>query len=381
MPVQSDPGRTAGTEVRERSLHAVLAALRATPRLSRAELATRTGLSKPTVGSALGDLAGAGLVRERGRTTGRRGPSASLYEAVPDALLVLGADIGADRVRAVVADLDGHVLREADVGLAAPDAEHALAAMDRIRAELGDPRAELAVAGSPGILDPLSGRIRSSPNIAGWEGARAEAVLSGALGVQTLVENDVNLAALGEQASGAGRGRSSFAYLNVGAGLGAGLVLGGRLHRGRHGAAGEVGYLPVGPDPLREAEPNRGPMEARLSTGALRRAAGLEPGELFARARAGDAAAGAVVEETARALAVCIASITAVVDLELVLVGGPIGSQDDLLLDPVRAATTQLVPYAPDIARAELGDRAVLAGAVALGTERALAAVVRRIAS
>jgi predicted NBD/HSP70 family sugar kinase len=384
MPVESSRGP--GAELRARNLRAVLGALRATPRLSRAELAARTGLSKPTVGSALRALEDAGLVCEAGRTTGRRGPSASLHEVVADAVLVLGLGIGAGRVRAVAADLAGDVHDEIDVPLDRADAEHVIAAMTAVRERLGDPRVELAVAGSPGVLDPRSGRIRSSPTLAGWEGAKAEAVLRQGLGVPTLVENDVNLAALGELARGAGRGRSSFAYLSVGAGLGAGLVLGGRLHRGRHGAAGEVGYLAVGPDPMGEARPDRGPMEARLSDDAVADIARRlgpdvprDPGALYALARQGDPLAAAAVQRIAEAIAVCVASITAVVDLELVLLGGAIGAHDDLLLDPVRTATAALVPYAPDIAAAELGERAVLVGAAALGAERALAATVGRL--
>jgi predicted NBD/HSP70 family sugar kinase len=373
MPV--DPAPAPGTEARARSLHAVLAALRATPRLSRAELAERTGLSKPTVGSALRALSEPGLVRERGRTTGRRGPSASLHEAVPDAVRVLGVDIGGDHVRAVAADLDGTVLDEVDIRLDRGDAEHVLAAVGTVRERLAGPRVELAVAGSPGVLDPGSGRIRSSPSIAGWGDARAETVLRRALGVPTLVENDVNLGALGELARGAGQGHGSFAYLDVGAGLGAGIVLGGRLHRGRHGAAGEVGYLAVGPDPVGEVGPDRGPMEARLSRAAI----ADDPEALFAAARGGDRTAAAVVERTAQALAICIASITAVVDLELVLLGGDVGGAGDLFLEPVRRTTATLVPFAPDIACAQLGNHAVLAGAVALGAERAVADVVRRL--
>jgi predicted NBD/HSP70 family sugar kinase len=374
--------------LRERSANAVLDALQAAPRGSRAELAAQTGLSKPTVTSALRALQNGGLVRERGRSTGRRGPSASLYEPVADAALVLGVDIGAHHVRAVLADLDGEPREQTKVAVKRPDAEHVLDALRMVRARLDDRTIELAVVGSPGVVDPGSGRIRSSPNIAGWEGVQAETVIGEALGVTTSVDNDVNLAALGELARGAGRGRSTFAYLNVGSGLGAGLVLDGRLHRGRHGAAGEVGYLAVGADPAAHATASRGPMEKQLSQDAIVNAAALidsaaprDPRELFARARHGDALGRAAVAQTIEGLAICIASITAVLDLELVLLGGGIGEQGDLLLEPVRAALSTLVPYTPDIAIGTLGDHAVLTGAAAVAATLARADMIRRCLS
>ena len=371
--------------LRERSLNAVLDALRTAPRGSRAELAEQTGLSKPTVASALRALQSGGLVRERGRSTGRRGPSASLYEPVVDAALVLGVDIGAHHVRAVLADLDGKLSAETTVAVRRPDAEHVINALRTVRSRLVDRSVELAVVGSPGVVDPVTGRIRSSPNIDGWEGVEAEAVIGDALALETSVDNDVNLAALGELARGAGRGRSTFAYLSVGSGLGAGLVLDGRLHRGRHGAAGEVGYLAVGGDPAGDATASRGPMEKHLSQDAIVDAAArVDPGaprdprELFQRARRGDAPGRAAVAQTIDGLAVCIASITAVLDLELVLLGGGIGEQGDLLLEPVRAALAALVPYTPDIAVGTLGDHDVLTGAAATGATLARAAVIRR---
>jgi predicted NBD/HSP70 family sugar kinase len=235
------------------------------------------------------------------------------------------------------------------------------------------------------VVDPASGRIRSSPNISGWEGIQAEDVMEEIFGVPVAVDNDVNLAALGELDRGAGVGHETFAYLNVGSGLGAGLILDGKLHRGRHGAAGEVGYLAAGPDPHDGSAPSRGPMERELSREAIIRAARdidptapTDPRELFALARSGDRLGRAVVERTARALAMCISSITAVLDLELVLLGGGIGEQADLLLEPARQATAQMVPYPPAIAPGALGDGAVLVGAASLGARLARETMIRR---
>jgi len=381
--------------IREHNLHVVLDALRAGRPASRSDIAARTGLSKPTVGSALRSFEGAGIVREFGRTTGHRGPGASLYDLVAEAALVLGVDVGSHYARAQLADLDGEVVAELTIRLERPAAEAVVAALREVAARIAAHagQVELAVVGSPGIVDPATGRISAAPNIAGWDGLVAEAVASTALGLPVVVDNDVNLAALGERRAGAGQDVDSFAYLSIGSGLGAGIVLHGRLHRGARGAAGEVGFLPVGEDPFALSQVGgRGAMEARLSTGGLlavaerlagttttELAAPFEVADLFAAARAGDALGRAVVAHTARETAVCIAGLTSVVDLELVLLGGGIGTNGELLLPDVRAATAALVPAPPRIECAALADRAVTVGAVAVGLERARRAVVGRL--
>jgi predicted NBD/HSP70 family sugar kinase len=381
--------------VRERNTRAVLEVLRERRPASRADLALRTGLSKPTVGAALRGLEAAGLVREYGRITGRRGPSASLYDLVPHAVLVLGIDIGAHYVRAVLADLDGTSLREMTRQLARPHADAVLESVRAIRDEVAEhaARIELAVVGTPGIVDPATGRIGAAPNIEAWEGVLAERVIGDVLALPVRVENDVNLAALGERRSGGGRDVDSFAYLSIGSGLGAGIVLHGQLHRGARGAAGEVGFLPVGESPFGANGHAGGAMEGRLSSRALvgeavRLAtttasspkAPFDVESLFEAARRGDAVGRAVVAFAARATAVCVAGLTSVVDLELVLLGGGIGDNGgDLLLPEVRAATAELVPVPPEIKCATLGDRAVDVGAVGVGVELARETVVRRL--
>jgi predicted NBD/HSP70 family sugar kinase len=380
--------------IRERNARAVLEALRERDPASRADLAVRTGLSKPTVAGALRGFEAAGLVREYGRTTGRRGPSASLYEFVPDAALVLGIDIGAHYVRAVLSDLDREPIEDLTLPLTRAHADDVLDSVRRIRRRVGRriDRVELAVVGSPGIVDPATGRISAAPNIEGWEGVLAERVLGDALGVPVRLDNDVNLAALGERTAGGGRDADSFAYLNIGSGLGAGIVLHGQLHRGARGAAGEVGFLPVGDDPFEPSQREHGgPMEARLSSRALEEcaqrlaatttsslSAPYDVESLFEAARAGDALGRAVVAYTARATAVCVAGLTSVVDLELVLLGGGIGLNGELLLPDVRAAIARLVPAPPQVECATLGERAVRVGAVAVGADIARATVVRR---
>jgi predicted NBD/HSP70 family sugar kinase len=389
------PREPSSRAIREHNLQLVLDALGDGRPLSRAELAARTRLSKPTVAGALRTFEEAGLVREFGRTTGRRGPSASLYQRVSDAALVLGIDVGARYVRSVLADLDGAPVQELTLRLARPHADEVVAAIGELRERIGEAaeRTELAVVGTPGIVDPVSGRIGAAPNIEAWEGVLAERVLSRSLGLPVRIENDVNLAALGEQAHGGGRGVENFAYLTVGSGLGAGIVLNRRLHRGARGAAGEVGFLPVGDDPFDATHrTEKGAMERHLSSAGLvaageRLAATVataltppfEVDQLFDAARHGDPLGRAVVADTARAIAVCIAGLSAVVDLDLVLLGGGIGDNDDLLLPDVRTAAAELLPLPPRVERAALGARAVTTGAVAVALDAARQTVLRRL--
>ena len=154
----------------------------------------------------------------------------------------------------------------------------------------------------------------------------------------TLV-NDINLAALGEKWQGVARGVDDFLFLSVGTGLGSGLVLGGELHSGRNGAAGELDFALSGwetgstPRPQRSAH---SPRSSRSRDGGVGLTPPYEPREIFAAARQGDALAGEVVAEVARRIALHIAPVVAVADVGLVVLGGGIGANGDLLLEPIR---------------------------------------------
>lgn len=379
---------------RERSATAVFAALCATPPVSRTELALKTGLSKPTVGTSLQLLIEAGLIRERGHLTGRRGPRALLFEPCRDEPVVLALDIGTHRVRGVLADIHGRACGGSEVELAKSDADHVLVAVSELRDRLVDRDLEAAIVGSPGVVDPSSGRVRICDQIEGWKDVKAQAVLTELLGIDVAVENATNLAALGELEDGAGRGSDSLAYLSIDAALGAALILNGSLHRGRHGAAGEVGFLPSGdlngeapPHAAAKAVhlPNHGPMVRALTeTGILEIAQSLQPSfrgdvaELLAQAHDGDQLGQAVSTLLALPLAVTIAGIAAVVDVELVLVGGGVGSGARHLLEPASQHLARLVPYVPRLELAELGVRATLRGAGARGAEIARRRMIRR---
>jgi DNA-binding transcriptional ArsR family regulator len=222
---------------------------------SRADLARVSGLSKPTVSLALANLERAGLIRLAGQRTGLPGRTALLYEVRPEAGFVLGLDIGLRYLRGAVADLAGGVR----VRLSAP--VHATTLGDRVAelvaladelcARVGITRAEVTqtVVGSPGVYDPQRDLMALTGCLPGWDQPEAVAGLRAAFGPALAIENDADAAALAERALGVGQEADDFAFVHVGTGIGMGLVLGGRLHRGVHGVAGEIAFMPLGGDP------------------------------------------------------------------------------------------------------------------------------------
>jgi predicted NBD/HSP70 family sugar kinase len=359
---------------------AVLEAIRAAAPISRAEISRRARISKPTVSVALQSLLHAGLVREA--PGGREGRSygAVFFEPVPEAALVLGVDIGARFLRGALCDLRGEIRARQDVEVDGADAGVVLDAVARLRDGLiavsGLPaeRIDCVVAGVPGVVEDARGRVRLG-NVPGVEGMAVGAELERRLGVPVTVDNDINLAALGEHARGLGRGVADFAFVSIGTGLGAGLVLRGELHRGRNGAAGELDFARAGDDAIDPCAPALSALAGRLASangGESALVPPYDPRAIFAAARAGDALAAAVVAEEARRIALHIVPIAAVADVELVVLGGGIGRNGDLLLDPVRAILAERLAYPPRVAVSSLGEAAVLTGALAVGLRTAL---------
>jgi len=364
---------------------AVLELIRNNGSVSRAEVARRSGLSKPTVSQALTGLLGSSLVREVGRSTGRKGPGAVLYELNPESGWVVGIDVGRRWVRATLADIAGRIVARRDEHARARSSAalvhqiggiaHALAG----DAGLGWDQVTHATVGNPGVLDPSKGKLALAPNLPGWGKQGLVEAIQAELGTNTSFENDVNLAALGELARGAGRGVANFVFLWVGTGVGLGIVIDGRLYRGAAGAAGEIGYLPLGPgDPHDRSLRRRGVLEEATAGAAVVHAArrngvrAASPKSVFAAARRGDAAAVRAVAEEAGRIALAIAAVAPVLDPELVILGGGVGEGGgDLLLEPVRRELRGLSPFRPRLAVSELADEAVLHGAVAVALDAA----------
>jgi predicted NBD/HSP70 family sugar kinase len=318
------------------------------------------------------------LVREASERPDGPGYGAVYFEPVADAAVVLGLDLGARFVRGAVCDLTGSVRARQDVELSIAEVAPAVEAIERLQGSLlsaagMDPdRVDGVVVGVPGVVERGTGVLRLAENVAGLEGRAFASELRNALGLPVTLENDINLAALGEQWHGVARGVDDFVFLSVGTGMGAGLVLGGELHRGRHGAAGEIDFVFAGLD---EAVDPSAPQVSELAGGAA------DPRAVFGAAREGDDAARAVVAEVARRIALHVATIASVADVELVVLGGGIGANGDLLLDPVSGLLGEWLPFPPRLEVSTLGEAAVLTGALAIGLQAALENVFARRAS
>jgi len=358
----------------------VLDLLRADAPISRAEISRRAGISKPTVSLALQSLLDAGLVREVDHDPGGPSYGAVFFEPVPDAALVLGLDLGARFLRGAICDLRGELQARHDVELRAADADEALGAIADLYETLvvaAGVDAELvdgAVVGVPGVVDSETGRIHMT-SVVGLDGMPFALEVERVLRLPTTIENDINLAALGERWLGVARGVEDFVFLSVGTGLGAGLVLHGELHRGRHGAAGELDLAAAGrPDTIDPCADALSALGAALAAKDARTslAPPHSPPAIFAAARAGDEVARAVVDEEARRIALHVVPVAAVSDVDVVVLGGGIGMNGDLLLAPIRRYLAEWLPFPPRVEVSSLGDAAVLSGALAVGRRSAL---------
>ncbi len=352
---------------------------------SRADLARLSGLSKPTVSLALVNVERSGLVRIAGQRTGVPGRSARLYEVRPDAGFVLGLDIGLQYLRGALADLTGEIRANTSARARASSMTGRVAELirlaDALCAEAGVDRSAVTqtVIGSPGVYDPRRNAMALTGQLAGWSRPAVLAGLREAFGQDLVVENDVDAAALAEQAHGHGREFASFAFVWIGTGIGMGLVLDGRLHRGVHGAAGEIAFMPIsegrGTDEVDARR--RGALEASASASAVVRAARragmrgpVSARRVFTAAARGDERAAAIVAQEARLVAKAICSVVTVVDPELVVLGGGIGQAPGFAA-AVTEELRQLAPVLPEVRVSALGTDAVVDGCLASGAELA----------
>ncbi len=350
-------------------------------RCSRAELARLSGLSKPTVSLALANVERSGLVREAGQRTGVPGRSAVLYEIRPGAGYVLGLDIGHQYLRGALADLTGEAVARSAIRTRASSVTGRVCELVRLADELcaaaGIDRSAVTqtVIGSPGVYDPRRNAITLAGGLAGWGKPAVLAELRQAFGEQLVVENDVDAATLAEREHGHGREVGTFAFVWIGTGIGMGLVIDGKLHRGVHGVAGEIAFMPIsgghGADPGDARR--RGTLEAAGSATAVVRAArragmrgSVSARRVFEAAKAGDERATAVVAEEAELIGRAVCAIITVIDPELVVLGGGIG-QAPGFAEAVAAELGRLSPVQPEVRVSALGTEAVVDGCLASG--------------
>ena len=340
----SSPGRARPRLLRELSEQAILETIFREGPITRPEIAARTNISKPTVSAVVQRLVQAHLVEPTGERPGRRGRTPIAFTVNSTAGFVLGLDLGSTMLRIAAADLYGEVLREVALatttgGARAVDGQITSALreiVDAIRPSHGDLLA-LGVS-TPGVVDPATRRVTSLAYQLSASG-RFDflATLEDRFGVPVLVDNDVNLAAVGEKWRGLAAGVPTFLFVTIGAGVGMGIVIDDELFRGAHGAAGEIGYLPLTRDPFGEQHRRLGGLEDEIGAAGIVSAynAALGAGgsrvasarDVLERARIGEPTARAVVELTAKRIGLAIATVSAVIDPELVILGGRIGAR------------------------------------------------------
>jgi predicted NBD/HSP70 family sugar kinase len=360
--------------------------------VSRSDLSAVSGLSKPTVAVALATLEKEGLIRVAGRISGRRGRATMLYQLRPEAGFVLGLDVGREYVRGAIADLSGAVRargqRKVHPTSSAGRVSELVTLADELVAAVKIKRSAVTqtVIGSPGIYDRRRDAFFMARGLPGWQRPQVLAELRRAFGKDMVVENDVNLAALAERDVGTAQGVRNFGFVTVGTGIGLGLIIDGKLHRGSHGGAGEIAFMTLGSDVSVDPKDarRRGWLEAAASAAGVVRAAKdakmsgvVTARRIFAEAEQGDALCGRIVANEANLIARAIASITAVVDLDLVVLGGGIG-RPDYFVELVKRELRPLVRLPIAVRATALGEDAIVQGSLAVGAEHAWQRVMKR---
>ncbi|GAA3915829.1 ROK family transcriptional regulator [Streptomyces gulbargensis] len=343
--------------------------------LTAAQLKTLTGLSRPTVADLVERLRGSGLVHVVGEAGAeRRGPNAKLYGIVADRAHLAALDVRTHSVSVTVADLLGATLAEASApvgedGGTGPAVEKAVTLLERTAKEAGADRLHTLTVGAPGLVDPAGGELRDSAKLPAWH-RRLVAVLQERLPARVLVENETNLAAVAELRAGAARDREDFVLLWLGQGVGAAVVLGGRLRRGASGGAGEIGFLPVpGTSGLPSATGCDGGFHELACLAAVEALAldhGLDPASALASGH------GPFLDALARRLALGAAAVASVLDPGCVVLAGDTGHRGGAALAArVEAELALLSPLRTEVRATALGDTAVLRGALLVSRDAA----------
>lgn len=361
--------------------------------ISRAELARQMLLTRSAVSTIIDDLEGLGLVDEieTGPTT--RGRRPILLAINPQYGYVVGIDMGATHLGLVVTDFSAHVLEEVEYPFMVSDGPQIC--LPKIEQYLNDLLIKLNLSVDqisaigmdvPGPVVAEAGVVSSPPIMPGWDGYPIRAHLEELWQVPVSIGNDAELGALGEWAYGAGRGETNLAYIKVGTGVGAGLLLGGQIYRGTTGCAGEIGHITIQENGPLCTCGNYGCLEAMAGGHAIARKAreAIESGrrtqlssfqpekilavDVAAAAQRGDLVAQQIITEAGTHLGIAIASLVNLINPGMVVVGGGVSQLGDLLLDPIRKTVMERsLNSAAKVVRitsAVLGRRASSMGAV-----------------
>ena len=403
---------------------AVLDVLRRRKVVSRAQIARETGLTAATVSSAVSELESSGIVRTVGVGESEGGRPPVLMRFNPEAFYIAGVDLGVSKAIAAIIDLEGRIVvrsrveidvyqgRDAIISALFNSLEDCISQLNA-RPNLpsppgppgppsppsppGPPRPRIAGIGLsvPGLIHADTGVSVFAPNIPGWNDVPIAQLFSDRFGLPAWVENDARAMAIGEAMFGAGRGRANFLCVNVGRGIGSGIVIGGQIYGGGTGTAGELGHMTVDPNgPLCPCG-NRGCLEVMAAGPAIAASAiravtsgvhtsirQLADGRIDAitaelvseAAQQGDPLARQLIAEAGRYLGIGIANAVNLLGPEIVVIGGGVARAGEILFDEVRrtverrAFTTRFAM--PAILNSEQGEEASAIGAAGMVFEK-----------
>ena len=386
-------------QLRQANAGEILRLLRLHMPCSRADLVRFSGLSAPTVSSTVEYLERKGLVERIGMGAPSGGRPPNLLQLNASFGYVIGVDIGGTGVRVALADLHGKIVAKwigsfVESPTPARVTDLISGGIRQLLRHQRIPQKKLltVASGAPGISDVRAGVVLSAPNLCDWHGVPLRQMLEESADVPVSIENDVNLAALGESWSGTARGVRDFVFLAIGTGIGAGIFIDGRLHHGSAWAAGEIGYLTVpGTEETSMAIRRTGPLEniiggKGVEQAWLKMSDGTRPGdqsrrhlkatEIFGLAESGDAKARELLQRTAQILASAITNMSLILDSSLVVFGGGVGSHP-ALLEATKRIVDQNEFARPHLAVSLLGADAQLHGAIWLALKTAEQNVLR----
>ena len=369
-------------QMRKINRSAILEYIRVNSPTSRTEISQKLDVSLPTVMRIVDELISAGLVCLSGETESGKGRKRELLEFNENAYSVLGIDLGGTKMYGAIANIGGEILHEVNLEHHCTTGEESFKTLVSLIEKLlekaeGGPVVNGIAVGAPGITQSKEGIVEWAPSL-DWKNYPLKKKLEDHFDIPCFVDNDVNLATLGEQWFGVGNGKNHMMIIALGTGVGGGLILDGALYRGFSGASGEIGYLCTDVDDLGKLYDVFGAFENRVSGTGIRENAiqklkdlgmdheDVDSLKVFEAAAENQPWAVEVVEETADFLAMAIANINTLLDLELVVFSGGVSNSAHVLLDKIEEQMTGVIPRLPEIRISSLGRKATVMGAIVL---------------
>jgi predicted NBD/HSP70 family sugar kinase len=346
------------------------------------QLIKASGLSRPTVDLIISLFLENGLIRESGFTHGRPGRKAALYELDPNTGFGVGVDLGGSKIACAIADIGGKILADIYEPINPKGGSSIIAQIIEMinnvaqKANISPDKIKQISIGTPGVISK-DGQLSLGANVQNLDGMHLQSILRKLFDVEVGVENDLNLAAVGEFLHGSAKEILNFALIQLGTGIGAGIFVDGQLVRGARGAAGEVAFLPLFGDLTDPWAVENGLIESVVGTkGITKRYQELTKSnkqvtvkEIFELASKGQPDALTVVQEVGKYLGYLCASLKAIVDPELIIIGGGIGS-NQMLLPIIQQWANKLVPFEVKIITTNLDVKAGVIGAAAYAAEK-----------